>query len=523
MVRPGPGLTLVVTDAPDPRRWKALGVCLVAGFMTLLDVSIVNVALPSIREGIGASTSELQWVVSGYALAFGLVLVPAGRLGDARGRRTMFIVGVALFTLSSLAAGLAPTAFLLVVARLVQGLGGGILNPQVSGLIQELFRGRERGRAFGMLGAVIGISTAVGPVLGGLIIRLLGVETGWRWIFFVNIPIGIAAIALSLRLLPGGPREETPTRRDLDLVGVGLLGAGVLAVLLPLVEQQEWRGDAKWALLAGGVMLLAVFVLWERRYAARGHAALVDLSLFALPSYSAGSALAMAYFSGFTGIFFVLTLYFQGGLGYSPLLAGLAVTPFAAGSAVAAALGGRVVTTAGRPLVVGGLVAVVLGLVLTDVALALHGDSRSAGWWTALPLLVGGLGSGLVISPNQTLTLTEVPVARAGTAGGVLQTGQRMGTAVGIAVVGSTYFGALSSSRGDYGQAASQGLRAAVALTTVALLIGVADVVRSRRSSRGSSARAAAGHQPAHEGHADATSQGDGEGASTPSRVGGET
>lgn len=484
---PPPEPTLESTPAhtpepsPDPRRWKALAVCLVAGFMTLLDISIVNVALPSIREGIGASPSDLQWVVSGYALTFGLVLVPSGRLGDARGRRTMFIVGVAVFTLSSLLAGLAPTALLLVVARLVQGVGGGILNPQVSGLIQELFSGRERGRAFGMLGTVIGISTAVGPILGGLIIRLLGVDTGWRWIFFVNIPIGVAAILLALRLIPAGHREAAASRRDLDPLGVTLLGTSVLALLLPMVQEQQWQGGAKWWLLVVGAVLLVTFVLWERRYAARGRTPLVDLTLFRLGSYSTGSALALAYFSGFTGIFFVLTLYFQGGLHYTPLAAGLAVTPFAAGSAVAAAVGGRLVMRAGRPLVVGGLATVVLGLALTDLVVTRGGQSSSTGWATALPLLLAGIGSGLVISPNVTLTLSEVPVRRAGSAGGVLQTGQRLGTAAGIALVGSIYFATLASSRGDFGLAASHGLRAAVVLTTVSLAIGIGDLVLTRR------------------------------------------
>ena len=477
---PSPG----VGEAPDPRRWRALAVCLVAGFMTLLDVSIVNVALPSIREAVGASSSELQWVVSGYALTFGLVLVPAGRLGDMRGRRTMFIVGVAVFTLSSLLAGLAPTALLLVVARLVQGIGGGLLNPQVSGLIQELFRGAERGRAFGMLGTVIGISTAIGPILGGLIIGGLGAEAGWRWIFFVNIPIGIAAIALSLRLLPAPHPAPGARGHDLDLVGVGLLGAGVLAVLFPLVQEQQWRGNDKWALLAVGVVLMGVFVAWERRYASRGHEPLVDVSLFSLPGYAPGATLALTYFAGFTGIFFVLTLFFQTGLGYTALLAGLAVTPFAAGSAVTAAVGGRYVTRTGRPMVVLGLLLVVVGLVLTDLVLALHGDEHAAGWWTAAPLLLAGVGSGLVISPNQTLTLAHVPVQRAGSAGGVIQTGQRLGTAAGIALVGSVYFGTLSSSHGDDAQAAGHGLRVAVALTAVALVVGVVDVLRTRAADR---------------------------------------
>src|SRR5829696_5106925 len=167
-------------DAPDPRRWRALAVCLVGGFMVLLDVSIVNVALPSIRDGLGASESELQWVVSGYALTFGLLLVPAGRVGDVRGRRTMFVLALALFTLASLACGLAPTSMFLVVARLVQGLAGGLLTPQISALIQQLFRGRERGTAFGLFGTVVGVSTAVGPLLGGALIAIFGPDHGWR-------------------------------------------------------------------------------------------------------------------------------------------------------------------------------------------------------------------------------------------------------------------------------------------------------------------------------------------------------
>ena len=172
--------------SPDPRRWRGLAVCLVSGFMTLLDVSIVNVALPSIRAGLHASVSDLQWVLSGYALMFGLFLVPAGRLGDARGRRTVFLAGLSLFTLASALAGLSPGPGWLAGARLLQGAAGGLLNPQVAGFIQQLFRGAERGRAFGLLGATIGLSTAVGPLLGGAIIGVAGSPEGWRWVFYVN-------------------------------------------------------------------------------------------------------------------------------------------------------------------------------------------------------------------------------------------------------------------------------------------------------------------------------------------------
>ncbi len=470
------------TSLPDPRRWKALTVCLVAGFMTLLDVSIVNVALPSIRTGLSASPSDLQWIVSGYALTFGLVLVPCGRLGDTRGRRTVFVTGVALFTLSSLAAGVAPTATVLVLARLVQGIGGGIINPQISGLIQELFRGPERGKAFGLLGATIGISTAVGPVLGGFIIRLFGTETGWRWIFFVNLPIGLAAILLSFRLIPP-PKERAQRREDLDPVGVLLLGAGVLSIMLPLVQEQQWKGSVKWLLIPVGVGLMALFALWESRYARRGGAPLIDLNLFRTESYSSGVTIATLYFAGFTAIFFILTLFLQNGLGYSALLAGLTVTPFALGSAVTSAVGGRVVHRYGRPLVASGLVLVVVGIGVTDLLIG-RGEGQALGWWLAPPLLLAGLGSGLVISPNVTLTLAQVPVARAGTAGGAMQTGQRIGTAAGIALMGWVYFSTLASTRGDFARATSLSLRVTVLLVTAALLAAVVDVVSSRARKR---------------------------------------
>lgn len=462
---------------PDPRRWKALWVCLVAGFMTLLDVSIVNVALPSIQKGVEATPSDLQWVVSGYALTFGLTLVPSGRIGDALGRRTVFVVGVVLFGVSSLACGLAPTSALLVVARLVQGAAGGILNPQVSGLIQQMFRGPERGRAFGMLGATIGISTAVGPVVGGVILNSLGEQAGWRWIFFVNLPIAVAAVVLAMRWLPAPPERDRSRRIDVDPLGVALLGVGVLGILLPIVETGRGGSTVAWWVALVGAGFLAVFLLWERAYTKRGRTPLVDLALFGVPGYSAGATVGTIYFGGFTGIFFVLTIFFQEKLGYSPLLAGLAVTPFAAGSAVSSALGGRLVERFERSLVTAGLAVVLVGLVAVDVVLtAVQGTS--VGWWLAGPLLVAGVGSGFVISPNVTLTVARVPVERAGTAGGLLQTGQRIGTAAGIALVGSVLYSGFASGRGLDPAAA---LEVAAVLVAVALVASVVDLRNRRR------------------------------------------
>jgi EmrB/QacA subfamily drug resistance transporter len=463
---------------PDPRRWRAFAVCLVAGFMSLLDVSIVNVALPSLRQGLGASESDLQWVVSGYALAFGLVLVPMGRLGDVRGRRTVFVAGLVLFTAASAACGLAPSALALVAARLVQGVAGGILNPQVSGFVQELFSGPERGKAFGLLGATIGLSTAVGPLAGGALIGLFGTDHGWRAVFFVNVPIGIVAVVLALRLLPA--RAGRRPSADLDPGGVALLGLGVLLVLLPLVQERTWEGWGTWLLVPAGAAVLAVFALWERRYARRGKEPMVLVDLFRLRSYGLGISIGLVYFVGFTGIFFVLALYLQEGLGYSALQAGLAVTPFALGSAVTAALGGRAVDRLGRPLVAVGLLVTSVGLLGTDVVLG-AAEGTGTGWAIAAPLLVAGLGSGLVISPNITISLSQVPVARAGSAAGVLQTAQRVGSATGIAVVGSLFFSRLAASRGDWDQAATAAVRLCFVVVTLALVVAVADLVAARR------------------------------------------
>lgn len=471
------------TDQGADHRWQALAVCLVAGFMTLLDVSIVNVALPSIRTSLQMSDSGLQWVLSGYALAFGLALVPAGRLGDARSRRAVFMTGLALFTAASAVAGAAQNEGWLVAARLVQGAAGGVLVPQVSGFIQQLFRGAERGKAFGLLGATIGISTAIGPLLGGLLIEAFGAQDGWRWVFYVNLPIGLLVLPVAYRLLPAptahrdGRGAVRPPHGDFDPVGVLLLGSGTLLLLLPFV-QQDWSSD-KWLLIPAAAALLTAFVFWERRYG-RDREPVVRMSLFEAHSYSLGVLLSLVYFAGFTAVFFIFSLYLQSGERYSALMAGLSITPFALGSGAAAAVGGRVVHRFGRPLVTLGLILVVVGLAAAAVCVHLW-SGRQVGWVTALPLLVAGIGSGLVIAPNQTLTLSEVPVVRAGSAGGVLQTAQRIGSAVGIAAVGSVFFSHVAAHHDDWTGAFEQGLTVALGFVVLALLVALTDLVSSRR------------------------------------------
>lgn len=460
----------------DSSRWKALTICLLAGAMTLLDVSIVNVALPTLQEGLGAGESALQWIVAGYSLAFGVALVPTGRIGDARSRRAVFMAGVALFTASSALAGAAPNATLISIARVAQGFGGGMIAPQVSGFIQNLFSGRERARAFALFGAVIGVSTAVGPLLGGLLVRLGGSDWGWRLVFYVNVPIGIAVFLLSPRFLPAsGPRGP---KQSLDPVGVALFAAALLLVLFPLVQGGNGQSlaERQWWFLAPAGALFVAFYFWERWWTRKGKESLIELKLLTVRPYMYGLSLGTFYFAGFTSIFLILTLYLQNGLGYSALAAGASVTPFAIGSAVSSWLSGRLVERFGRWLAVVGIAMVVVGLLTVDL-LAPHLDS-AVGLKLAPALLVAGFGGGLVITPNITLTLAEVNPAQAGSGGGMLQTVQRVGSAIGVAVVLAVFFAALATSQGDYAQALSMGLRWTIGFVAVALVFAVLDLAR---------------------------------------------
>ncbi len=476
-------------DEPDPRRWRILAVLLVAIFMSLVGVSIVNVGLPSIQEGLGAGQSQIQWVLSGYALTFGVVLVAAGRAGDLFGRGFLFVLGVAVFTLASVAAGLATDPMMLTVARFVQGLGSGLLNPQGVGMIQQYFRGPERGRAFGLFGSMVGIAVGVGPLLGGVLIHLGGVDQGWRWMFFVNVPVGLLALALALAWFPRPllhrQRGRTPREAlsELDPVGALLLGLAILAVLLPFIEARAAAAPLMWVLLPVGALLLAGWMRWERRYKAAGRLPMVDLAIFRTRSFSSGTALIGLYFLGITSVWVLIALYMQQGLGHTALESGMIGLPNALASALAANWAGRRVVRLGRKVVVAGMLSVLLGLALSVLVIELEDHGIGSEWWLLATLALVGLGQGAVVSPNQTLTLAEVPLEYAGSSGGIMQTGQRIGTSVGIAVITAVSFTVLP--RSDWAQAITAGFGLIGLVVLSALAVGVLDLRHRQRTGTG--------------------------------------
>lgn len=466
---------------------RILTVALVPLFMSLISVSIVNVVLPSVQESIGASDSGLQWVLSGYALAFGVLLVPAGRAGDLYGRGRLFIVGVGLFGVASLVAGLAPDEIVLNIARVFMGFGSGLLNPQSIGLIQQYFDGEQRGRAFGMFGSVVGVSVAIGPVLGGLFIAVLGPDWGWRTSFLINVPTAAAAILTAAVWLPASSWRALPEalgpgqsrgRPDLDPVGILLLGLATLAIMLPFL--QSGAGWWIWTLVGVGILAAVLWLRWEARYKARGRSPMVDLNLFRIRSFANGSLLIGIYFTGMTSVWVIVALYMQLGQGYTALEAGLVGLPSAIFSAVSAALAGRRVVRVGRRLVLGGMAVLLLGVASSVLVIILHDRLGISIWWLLLSLSFVGMGQGHVVSPNQTLTLRQVPLSYAGSAAGVLQTGQRMGTAVGIAMNTALLF-AVQAAFG-WTTAAVVVFAAIAAIVLISSVVGVVDYQQERRA-----------------------------------------
>ena len=426
------------------RAWQALGVLLIGMFMSLLDATIVNVALPTIRTSLSANEATLSWIISGYALAFGLVLIPAGRLGDRFGHKWIFVTGLALFTVASLACGLAQDSTQLVVARVIQGLAGGIYLPAVTAFIQLLFTGKTRGTAFAVMGAVIGVSSALGPIIGGLLIQAFGEKEGWRYVFDVNVPIGIVALVAAVILLPTGA-ASTKASGGVDWIGLVLLAGGLVAILVPLIEGQT-LGWPLWTyvLIAGGVVLVVLFALWEIWYTKRGQSPLVPPHLYSHAAFTGGTILALVYFAAFTSIFFSISILWQSGLGHTALESGFVSIPFAVGSILGASQSSRLAPILGRRVLVIGVGMLTVGLTAVWLVLLLIPAADLTSWALLGPLLTAGIGSGLFIAPNAQFIVATVDPQEAGAASGVVGTMQRLGSAVGIAVIGSVFFGALT-------------------------------------------------------------------------------
>jgi len=373
-----------------------------------------------------------------------------------------------------------------VIGRILQGIAAGVQMPQVLGLVQQLFQGEARGRAFGVFGATIGVSTAFAPSLGGLLILLGGPEDGWRLLFWMNIPLGLAAIFFALRLLPkrSGPRVKS----NLDLIGVLLLGVATFSLLFPFVLTTGGPGDSplRWLWLASAALFGGVFVWWELAYQRRGKSPVVHFALFRKSSYRNGLLLATAYFGALPAVFLISTLFLQEGLGLAPVFAGLVSIPFALTSAITAFIGGRLVQRYGRALVVFGLVFVIIGFSL-DLVLAISLPAELAPYGMGAALLVAGIGGGFVISPNQTLTLADVPVSEGGVAGSMAQLGQRVGTSIGVAAATAMYFATILRESGTevelvaYQDGFRNALLISIGLMVAALGLGVFDLNARRR------------------------------------------
>jgi EmrB/QacA subfamily drug resistance transporter len=430
------------------RAWRALVVLLIGMFMALLDATIVNVALPTIRTALNAQEDTLSWIISGYALAFGVALIPAGRVGDRIGHKWVFFTGLALFTAASVACGLASTDLQLIVFRVIQGLAGGIFLPAVTAFIQVLFEPRVRGRAFAIMGAVIGVSSALGPIIGGLLIQAFGDTNGWRLVFEVNLPIGVIALIAAVFLLPSLRQLDNtakPKGGAVDFIGLVLVIGGLVALLVPLIEGQS-KGWPLWTYLtlAGGAVLIVLFGVWEVAYNKRGKSPLVPPRLFSHPAFTGGTILALVYFAAFTSIFFTISLLWQTGLGHTALESGLVSVPFAIGSIIGSSQSNRLAERLGRNVLILGTALVALGLTAIWIILLTVKGQDLTSWQLLAPLFFAGLGNGMFIAPNAQFIVATVDRSEAGAASGVIATMQRVGSAIGIAVIGSVLFGVAS-------------------------------------------------------------------------------
>lgn len=423
--------------ATAPRRGLAIGILLFASFMDLLDITIVQVALPSIGADLGASEAQLEWIVSGYMLAFAVALITGGRLGDLFGRRRIFLVGIAGFTLSSAAAAAAWSGDLLVVTRIAQGLFAALMVPQLLASVQALFSPRERAPMYGLIGGVSGLAAVAGPVLGGWLVDADLWGLGWRTIFLINIPVGIVIFALATRFVPD-TRSTRPMR--LDLPGVALLSATVLAFMVPLVEGQTLGWPAwLWIPVGVGAALLVAFVAYSRRRMRRDGSALLPMPLFADRGFSAGIVTQAAFQGALNAFTLPFIIYLQVGLGFDALTAGLNLLAFSLGAMLGTGMVIPLVARLGKVLVTAGAV-IMAASVLWVLAIVSDTGAAFTGWAAVWPMALAGVGLALLIIPLVDVALATVPVADAGAASGAYSTFQQLGAAAGVAVSTTVFF-----------------------------------------------------------------------------------
>jgi EmrB/QacA subfamily drug resistance transporter len=428
-------------QAAYPRRWLAAIVMIVGALMDLIDVTIVNVALPSIRNDLHASATELEWVVSGYMLAFAAALIIAGNLGDKFGRKRLLLSGAALFGLASLAAGLSGSGAELIAARVVQGAAAAAMAPQVLATFRVIFGRAERGKAFGIYGAMLGFASAIGLVLGGLLTgaNLFGWE--WRSVFYVNVPVAVAALIAGARFVP---ETKDPGARRPFVAGAVLLAGSLVAIVYPLLEGRQLGWPAwVWLLMAAGVAGLVVLGLIEARRTSTTVAPLLRAGLFRVPAFAAGMGVQLAFFAGMQGFFIAFALWLQAGEHFSPLKAGLTAVAFSVGSFIAALVAVPLAQKAGRRILAGGAVLMVAGI--GGVALAAPHVGLNGSPWPIVPgLVVAGAGLALLVIPLVNVVLAAVPAEVAGGASGLFSTAQQLGGALGVALLGSIFFGYLN-------------------------------------------------------------------------------
>ncbi len=414
------------------RKWRALAIVCLAVFMLLLDITVVNVALPDIQRQLHASFTDLQWVVDAYALLLATTMLNAGTLGDLLGRKRVFVSGIALFTLASALCGAANSPLFLNIARGAQGIGGAIMFAVSLAILSQEFHGKERGTAFGIWGATIGAAVAIGPLVGGALTTWLG----WRWIFFVNLPIGVLCVVGALRELHESRNEQAGS---FDATGFATLTGGLFALVLALLRGNDWGWSSgrEVALYATGVVLLAAFVVVERRR----REPMLDFALFRVPTFAGAQIVAFVISAGMFAQFLYLTLYLQNVLGYSPVQAGLRFLPLSLPSFFVAPIAGRLSSRLPARLLIGG------GLALTGVALLLmHGLTTDSTWTALLPgFVVAGVGVGMVNAPLASIAVSVVEPRRAGMASGVNNTFRQVGIATGIAGLGAIFQNTIQS------------------------------------------------------------------------------